>query len=94
MRYWVCNTARRGYKNIIKGKVKQTSLYINVDVVPISKVQRTLTLLLQISQKNWKTLFEIPTAVNNGTTNSKFLLLRITFLILPDASFYFVLEHR
>ena len=93
MRYWICNIARHGYKNIIKRKVKQASFYINVDAVPITKVQRTLTLLLKLNNENWKTLFEIPTAVNNGATNSKFLLLRISFLTLPDASCCFVLEH-
>ena len=93
MRYWICNIARHGYKNIIKCKVKQASFYINVDAVPITKVQRTLTLLLKLNDENWKTLFEIPTAVNNGATNSKFLLLRISFLTLPDASCCFVLEH-
>lgn len=85
--------SRHDYKNIIKREVKQASFYINVDAVPIIKVQRTLTLLLKLNEKNWKTLFEIPTAVNNGETNSKFLLLRIVFLILPDASFCSVLEH-
>ena len=93
MRYWICNNARHGYKNIIKRKVKQASLYINVDAVPASKVQRTLTLLLKMNKKNWKTFFEITTAVNNGGTNSKFLRLRIAFLTLFDASFCFVLEH-
>ena len=46
MRYWICNIARHGYKKIIKCKVKQASFLINVDAVPITKVQRTLTLLL------------------------------------------------
>ena len=38
--------SRHDYKNIIKREVKQASFYINVDAVPIIKVQRTLTLLL------------------------------------------------
>ena len=32
-----------------------------------------------------KTLFEIPTAANNGATNSKFLFFRTVFLTLSDA---------